>query len=119
MNCNKLNPVTIKTSVQTDTKQNLFDIDPNSDVEIITVMPLFKNCNSGNSEAEKCNSTLIEHQESGEIFILDSEDIPKCEFRKTYTEKDRVYNFEAFYGSETEDHCGCKRRLVLLNCIIY
>ena len=65
MNCNKLNPVTIKTSVQTDTKQNLFDIDPNSDVEIITVMPLFKNCNSGNSEAEKCNSTLIEHQESG------------------------------------------------------
>ena len=119
MNCNKLNPVTIKTSVQTDTKQNLFDIDPNSDVEIITVMPLFKNCNSGNSEAEKCNSTLIEHQESGKIFILDSEDIPKYEFRKTYTEKDRVYNFEAFNGSETEDYCGCERRLVLLNCIIY
>lgn len=89
MNCNKLNPVTIKTSVQTDTKQNLFDIDPNSDVEIITVMPLFKNCNSGNSEAEKCNSTLIEHQESGRRFIWELVSIGiKYIFRKTDTKKD-------------------------------
>ena len=109
MNCNKLNPVTIKTSVQTDTKENLFDIDPNSDVEIITVIPLFKNCNSGNGEAEKCNSTLIEHQESGNIFILDCSNIPKYEFRKTYTEEDRVYNFDAFYGSKTENYCRCER----------
>ena len=70
MNCNKLNPVTIKTSIKTDTKEDMFDIDPNSDVEIVTVMPLFKNCNSGNGDTEKCNSTLIEHQESGTISIL-------------------------------------------------
>ena len=94
MNCNKLNPVTIKTSVNTDTEGNLFDIDPNSDVEIVTVLPLFKNCNSGNSEAEKCNSTLIEHPESGFHFCVIF--AFKIRLRKTGSKKDRIHYSQAF-----------------------